>query len=48
MNYKKTRIEAVVLAVVLLGAMFFIPASSQEPTNDTIENTTTSSAPLDL
>jgi len=28
MNYKKTRIEAVVVTVVLLGAMFLAPASS--------------------
>jgi len=28
MNYKKTRIEAVVISIVLLGAMFLVPVSS--------------------
>ncbi|MFW6119888.1 MAG: hypothetical protein ACOC80_03175 [Petrotogales bacterium] len=30
MNYKKARIEAVVLTILLLGAMFLVPASSVE------------------
>ncbi|UCF12724.1 MAG: hypothetical protein JSW06_00305, partial [Thermoplasmatales archaeon] len=30
MNHKKVRIEAIVLTVLLLGAMFLVPASSVE------------------
>ncbi|MBU0497462.1 MAG: PPC domain-containing protein [Candidatus Thermoplasmatota archaeon] len=46
MNYKKTRIEAVIFAVVLLGTAFFLPASSQETANDHILNTTPNSSIL--
>ena len=42
MNYKKARIEAVVLTIVLLGAMFLAPASSfatNEEKNSIAEHT---------
>jgi len=34
MNYKKTRIQAVVLTLVLLGALFLVPASSLDTDNE--------------